>query len=139
MAAAIPKIGLETHARVQPAPSPELDRIRHCAMTCRLAPRGDENALCDLMRTGAVGGREAHLKALLRLLPIALDRRTVFHRPGTADVTFDEAWLMRLLESVRSGEPHNLIFGLASRLPRHFHGPILFLATGAAEAKTAEI
>jgi hypothetical protein len=65
---------------------------------------------------------------------VALGRRVVFHRPGAREMTFDEAWLLRLVASIRTGDSDSLAFALASRVPRPLRAPVLFLAEGLANA-----
>ncbi|MEM0922415.1 MAG: hypothetical protein AAGF44_01005 [Pseudomonadota bacterium] len=121
--------------------SPELDsggrevlnQIRLAAMECRLARKPNPESICALRHKGEVLSAEAHLSALLRLLPVAMNRRVTFLRPGVEDRSFDEKWLLRLLHSVRTDDTDSLVFGLASRIPRHFHAPIQFLAKGCAD------
>lgn len=113
---------------------PLLDRVRRLAMDCRLAPRLDADRYCALLRAEKGPAGAAHLSGLMRLLPIALGRRAVFHRPGAREMTFDEAWLLRLVASIRAGDRDSVAFALASRVPRHLRAPIRFLAEGLANA-----
>lgn len=118
-------------AGVDTVDRPRLEWIRIAALECRLARKATPESLCGLVTEADDGSGTGYLRALLRLLPVALDRRMVFRRPGTTDPTFDEAWLLRLLSSVEDRDVDSLIFALASRVPRHFHGQVKFLAGGA--------
>lgn len=105
-----------------------LDQIREAAMTCRLARRSDTELLCALRHHDRSASAEAYLSALLRLLPVSLRGKVVFYRPGTVQRTFDENWLLRLLAVIGQDDRDSTTFALASRLPRHFHAPIRYLA-----------
>ncbi|MEM7506749.1 MAG: hypothetical protein AAF415_08375 [Pseudomonadota bacterium] len=121
-----------THA----LPDPRLDDMRRTAMDSRLERRPNPEMLCALRHQDEALPGNAHLSALIRLLPIALDKRMVFHRPGVPDRTFDESWLLRLISATEQRDEHSLTFALASRVPKHFHAPIRFLARGYAESFT---
>ncbi|MEM7237473.1 MAG: hypothetical protein AAF501_06580 [Pseudomonadota bacterium] len=112
---------------------PRLEVIRFAALECRIARKATPETLCGLIGQSAVEPGESFLRALLRLLPVALDRPMVFRRPGAKEPTFDEAWLMRLLTSIERRDTDSLIFALSSRVPRHFHGQVKFLAAKVAE------
>lgn len=118
-----------------------LDRARACAMRARLCRRlcGEGVALPETCADCPLNGEEDALSLLLRFLPVALGRRVVFRRPGAADTTFDEAWLMGLLRAAARGDAASLRFALASRLPRRYHAPVARLATACAPGLTSEV
>ena len=67
------------------------------------------------------------LGVLLQRLPAMLGRRLVFHEHGARDVSFDEAWLLNLLDAVRSADEDRYRFALLSRMPRDRASALHFL------------
>lgn len=57
--------------------------------------------------------------ALAQALTTLLPRRPVFFPPACPELSFDEAWLLRLLASHRAGDRSSFLFLLRSRLPEH--------------------
>ncbi len=95
-----------------------LESARRCAVRARLERRIDERALPALERCAGCPIDDKTLTLLLQLMPKALRRRVVFHRPGARETTFDEDWLLCLMESVRRGDEDSITFALASRVDR---------------------
>ncbi|MEM7496477.1 MAG: hypothetical protein AAF371_00630 [Pseudomonadota bacterium] len=94
-----------------------LDRARRCAAAARLDRRLDsEAARLDAIRCADCPLHDEALPLLLKLLPAALGRRVVFHRPGARETTFDEDWLLRLMDTIRRGDENSATFALASRV-----------------------
>jgi hypothetical protein len=126
-------------ATPRPAPSPThadlpgaIDALRRLAMENRLAPRVEPERECALLRTAPEAAAVAYARALLRILPAATGRRIAFHRPGAACLTFDEAWLLRLLAALAEGDAASAQFAIRSRIGRAMRGPVRFLAAGLA-------
>ncbi|MEM1385860.1 MAG: hypothetical protein AAGG06_19765 [Pseudomonadota bacterium] len=109
-------------------------------MTSRMAPRRNAEAICALVDADKNCGLDAYGSALLRLLPIALGRRVVFHRPGSPEITFDESWVISLLTSIKRGDADSTLFALSSRISRPMRGQVRYLARGFADRlDTAEL
>lgn len=128
---------MQTAAKIETALPPDaesetLRALRRIAGQSRLTRFQDPEAACNLLQTQPAAAAEAYGAALLRLLPKAMGRRVVFHRPGAGPCSFDEAWLLALLRAVRRGDQDSLHFALASRVERRFHAPIKFLVDGLA-------
>ncbi|MEL6286496.1 MAG: hypothetical protein AAFQ18_09810 [Pseudomonadota bacterium] len=93
-----------------------LERARRCAAQARLGRRVDGADLLDVVRCHGCPLHDETLSLLLRLLPHALKRRVVFHRPGATETTFDEDWLLRLFEAIRLNDADTISFALGSRV-----------------------
>jgi len=117
-----------------PAVPPEPDRpacdtarlhgcLRLAAMRSRLAPR--RGAAAPPSPTGAP---EAVARDLVKSLPEALGRRVVLHRPGAATLTFDEAWLLRMIGATAAEDRDTLHFALATRVRRDMRGQVCRMA-----------
>ena len=76
-----------------------LNRLRFQASTCRAGAYLDIYHACALLDPTAEEAEEAHFSVLLRVLEQALDSKPVFYRPGETDRTFDERWLVSLIDA----------------------------------------
>lgn len=81
--------------------------------------------------------RMAFRDALLRTLAEGLDRRMVFYRPHARDLSFDERWLMALIDAAERDEEPSLAFLTTSRLKPHARRHVLFLVGGFVRNATA--
>ncbi len=77
--------------------------------------------------------RDAHARALLKCLRQAVSDQPVFYRPGVAEVSFDEAWLMRAIMVIASGDQDSFSFLIRSRVPKLHQRNIAFLIKGISE------
>ncbi|MEM6696595.1 MAG: hypothetical protein AAF626_18180, partial [Pseudomonadota bacterium] len=57
----------------------------------------------------------------------ALAKRAVLFRPGTAELSFDEAWLVQLASALRRDDELSVRFLLHSRVGREHHRHMRFL------------
>lgn len=120
-----------------PNPAPEwqglLNHLRVIALECRVAAREDLFQACAMLSHKGNVARDAHARALLKCLRQALERPVTFYRPGTQEVSFDEAWLMQALGSKRAGDDDSFSFLIRSRVPRLHQRQIAFLLSGISE------
>lgn len=111
--------------QAEPAPfGPEemnfLNHLRMVALSCRVKRRSDIFQACALISTDPQSTREAHVEALMRCLSEAMNRRPVMLRTGSAEVSFDEAWLIQLAKSLARGDTDSTAFLVGSRVvPAH--------------------
>jgi hypothetical protein len=124
---------IETPAAPPPQTIGSLDGLRRLALESRLERRVEPDRACALLRTEPEAAAAAYARALLRILPAATGRRIIFHRPGVESLTFDEAWLLRLIEAIRGRDGDSLRFAICSRVARGMRGPVRFLAEGLAD------
>lgn len=87
--------------------------LRLSALACRAAPRGSLRA-CALLDPDA--GAEDYAMALARTLPEMTMRRPVIWRPGATGRSFDEDWLLSLLDALRRRDGASLRFLTRSRV-----------------------
>ncbi|PWJ22392.1 hypothetical protein [Jannaschia seohaensis] len=90
---------------------PLIALLRFAALECRTAPRADLPP-GEAMRDAAV---EEMAVLLARMLPTLLQRRPVIRRPGAADLSFDESWLLALARALSGGDAASARFLLARR------------------------
>ena len=120
---------LEAPAPAEPE-GEELSVLRRLACRARLSRREEPERMCALLQAQPAAEAEAYGEALLRMLPVALGRRVTFHRPGAGSCSFDEAWVLALLRSIRADDGDSVRFALASRISRHMQRQVRFLAEG---------
>lgn len=88
----------------------------------------DREGLLNVIRCDGCPFQDETFSLLLKLLPIALRRQVVFHRPGAEDTTFDEEWLLSLLDSIRRKDDNSVAFALCSRVEPHLRSTVRGLA-----------
>lgn len=110
-----------------------LNRLRLLSLRCRAARRIDVFSACALLSLDRSEAAHAHAAAFLRALPQALEKAPVFHIPGAREISFDEAWILRLLQAIRQRQGDSIAFLIASRIRPCHRRQIAFLAKGLAE------
>ncbi len=110
-----------------------LNRLRMIALQCRSAAYTDLFKACALLSTKHDMARDAHARALLKCLRQAVSDQPVFYRPGVAEVSFDEAWLLRAIMAIASGDQDSFSFLIRSRVPKLHQRNIAFLIKGISE------
>ncbi len=109
-----------------------LEALRAYAQRARASRRLDLDHACNMLSTEPQTAARAFADALLRTLRQALGRAPVIHTPGSPDVSFDEAWLLRALKSSADADHDSLYFLLASRVTPPRRRGCAFLICGLA-------
>ncbi|MGR3511929.1 MAG: hypothetical protein ACU0GG_04140 [Paracoccaceae bacterium] len=99
------------------------------ALKCRAQARADVFQACALLVTDKSQSMQAHAEALVQCLHEALPKRAVFYRPGTAELSYDEAWIMQLATALQNGDAFSVRFLLQSRVAPEHHRHIRFLVS----------
>ncbi|WP_172329558.1 hypothetical protein [Mangrovicoccus sp. HB161399] len=120
----------ETAAPLPARPDERLDLIRREAARARTAPRLDFFRACSLLTLDAERAPIVFARALLRVLGQALGQRPVFHRAGSEATSFDEDWLMRLIDRLEAGDHDSVAFLLRRRVPHDYRRSVAFLLHG---------
>ncbi|RBW41962.1 hypothetical protein DS901_14565 [Loktanella sp. D2R18] len=110
-----------------------LNTLRVVALECRVAAQMDLFKACALLSTQPETARDAHARALIKGLRQATSRATTFFRPGTAEISFDEAWLVQALSAIKRGDGDSFAFLIRSRVPHEHQRNIGFLIRGISE------
>ncbi len=110
-----------------------LNRLRMIALQCRSAAYTDLFNACALLSNKQDMARDAHARALLKCLRQAVSEHPVFYRPGVTQISFDEAWLMRAIMAIASGDQDSFSFLIRSRVPKLHQRNIAFLIKGISE------
>ena len=104
-----------------------LNACRLTAMACRSLGRAELFQACAMLSANRAAARTAYLETLVRCLPQAMGRTPRFHRPGAHELTFDEAWLMRILDAMSRKDGASFEFLLRSRIDRLARRNLVFL------------
>ncbi|KJZ17881.1 hypothetical protein TW80_16735 [Loktanella sp. S4079] len=110
-----------------------LNALRVIALECRVAAQMDLFKACALLSTQPETARDAHARALIKCLRQVTSRTTTFFRPGTEEISFDEAWLVQALSAIKRGDGDSFSFLVRSRVPREHQRHIAFLIKGISE------
>ncbi|MCE8005436.1 hypothetical protein [Aestuariivita sp.] len=95
-----------------------LNHLRMTALRCRSAARADLFEACALLSTDRNRARNAHADALMRCIGSALNTRPIFFRPGEAEISFDERWLVSLARAHATKDEASFTFLMASRVDK---------------------
>lgn len=93
-----------------------LNRLRLCAMECRVAARTDLFEACALLALGGETSKHSFMSTFVKCLSDAVHAPVKWYQPGATDVTFDEAWVLRCLSVIETGDTDSLSFLLRSRV-----------------------
>lgn len=110
-----------------------INHLRIAGMSCRAKPRIDVFEACALLSADKAHTLRAHAEALMRCLNDILGTRAVFYSPGTAEMSFDEAWIVRLATSTVQSDEASTSFLLHSRTPQVHHRHLRFLVARISE------
>lgn len=110
-----------------------LNKLRFVAMACRSKPRTELFEACALLQVTREASQDAFAEALMRCLGQALGRPARLHAPGTAELTFDEHWLLALGQAAGRGDESSLTFLMGRRLAREDRRLVRFLVTRISE------
>lgn len=113
-----------------------LEILRLHALACRSAAREDLFEACAVLAMSRAEAQGAHAQTLAGCLKQATGQRPVFLRPGSAEVSPDEAWITRAFEAVRREDEASFEFLLRSRIPEHFRRNVAFLLRSIARPAT---
>ena len=110
-----------------------INHLRLVALRCRSAARVDLDQACALLLADPADAKMRHAETLMRGFRQAVATRPVFFRPGTDELSFDEAWLGRLFEAVENGDDDSFRFLIQSRVPRWTQRNLAFLIRSISE------
>ena len=111
---------------LSPEMKADLAALRMAALSCRSAARLDVFEACASLSLEP--DPSVSTEALIRALPQAFGLRPVLFRPGNPAVSFDEAWLLRLIDAQRMGRTDDAAFLLTSRVAASMRRHVGFLA-----------
>lgn len=93
-----------------------LNHVRFVALNCRSAARTDLFKACATLAIDKPTARVAHVETFVKCLSQATGKSPVFYRPGVENLSFDEAWMMRLVRACQTEDGDSFRFLLHSRV-----------------------
>ncbi|MGS4944913.1 hypothetical protein ACVDG3_05500 [Meridianimarinicoccus sp. RP-17] len=115
-----------------------LRRLRRDAARTRASARLDLFRACAMLSTDrGVAGR-AYIDTFLRTLEQGLGRAPVIYCEACPQMSFDERWIMALVDAQRRGDRDSFAFLLCSRLPCAARRHVGFLIAGIARTTVAD-
>ena len=111
-----------------------LNHLRFVALGCRAKARADLFSTCAGLALDPAAPVAAHADALMRCLGQAFGTRPLLFRPGTEEVSFDEAWLMQLGKALARGDEASAQFLLTRRVAKPDRRLIRFLVGRVSES-----
>ncbi|MHA3916119.1 hypothetical protein [Halovulum sp. GXIMD14793] len=109
-----------------------LEHLRGIAGDCRCQARLDLFRACDLLAVNENRAADGYAVALIRTLPQAIGRPPVLRQAG-ASPSFDEIWLLRLLDRAIADDFDSLAFLVHSRVSAYQRRAFVFLIKGLAQ------
>jgi hypothetical protein len=93
-----------------------LNHLRLAAMGCRAAARTDLFEACALLCLDGEDAKRTFVATFVKCLSGAVHTQIKWFQPGTRELSFDEAWVVRCLISIDDGDTGSLRFLLGSRV-----------------------
>ncbi|MEM9715565.1 MAG: hypothetical protein AAF826_03505 [Pseudomonadota bacterium] len=113
--------------------SPVVIFLRMIALQCRASARADLFKACAMLSHEPNISVQAVGDALVKCLPQALRKRPVFYAVSEQSLSFDEAWLTRLVSAISAGDTASAEFLLKSRITPEARRNVQFLASKISE------
>ncbi|MEM8556037.1 MAG: hypothetical protein AAGF71_14580 [Pseudomonadota bacterium] len=85
---------------------------------------------CTLVAPPSTKALDVYLAALFRTLPQALGRRLTMHPVQCQEISFDEAWLLQVINRFEANDLDSVSFLLKRRIPHVYNRPLVFLLRG---------
>lgn len=126
--------------RSAPQPVPDvLRRIRRVAARSRASARLDLFGACAMLSADRDVAGRAYLDTFLRTVEQGLGRAPVIYCEACPQMSFDERWIVALLDAHLRGDRDSLAFLLCSRLPHAVRRHIGFLIGGIARSADTDV
>ncbi|PZO66021.1 MAG: hypothetical protein DI498_08080 [Paracoccus denitrificans] len=130
---------IDTAGGVVPRNTAVLNWLRVLFRSCRAKARLDLFHACSMLAADRSESAQAYADALLRALCAGSPKPIRIHSPGEQAISFDERWLISLLDAVRRDDIHSRDFLLRSRLSHADRRQIGWLATRLTECCPIEM
>lgn len=93
-----------------------LNHLRMSALDCRVAARTDLFEACALLSLDGEDAKRTFAVTFVKCFPNAANTQIRWYRPGVAEFSFDEAWVLRCLTSIANDDESSLRFLLRSKI-----------------------
>ena len=105
-----------------------LERARACALEVRAYPRLDILRACQLISLDIDLLSSEMLEIFIRSLPQAFGRQIIIHRPGAEQLSWDEKWLLSIIEAVSRADYDSVHFLIESVVKQKHRREFLTIA-----------
>lgn len=85
-------------------------------MGCRAAARADLFEACALLSVDGEDAKRTFVDTFVKCLSTAVKKQIKWFVPGTSELSFDEAWVMRCIDCIEGDDYSSLDFLLRSRV-----------------------
>ncbi|MEL6775511.1 MAG: hypothetical protein AAFS07_14060 [Pseudomonadota bacterium] len=109
-----------------------LAMLRERAVMARVSPRVEPFHFCALIEANPAAAVEGFADAVMHVLPQAMGRPVLFRRPGPQGPSFDEIWVLGVLDACVRGDETSLRFALNARCSLALRRPLAFVFKGLA-------
>ena len=106
-----------------------LERVRACAKEVRAYPRLDMFKACQLISMDIELLSSEVLEILVRSLPQAFGRHLAIQLPGTLHISWDEKWLLSLVNSVSISDYDSVKFLVKSVVKKNHRRDFFIIAS----------
>ncbi len=96
---------------------PFLNKLRFLSFECRASARLDLFQACSVLDLDSAKASDNYARILVRVIGQALDKPMEFLAPGSEIRTFDEDWLLRVLDCRMRNDTDSYLFLLMRRVP----------------------
>lgn len=93
-----------------------LNRLRMAGIGCRVAAHTDLFEACALLSLEGEDAKRTYVSTFVKCLSDAVHKQIIWFQPGSDEVSFDEAWIMRCIQSIAQNDHSSLEFLLRSRV-----------------------
>ncbi|MEM6729503.1 MAG: hypothetical protein AAF618_13455 [Pseudomonadota bacterium] len=100
---------------------PLLNRLRFLAQTCRAEAKLDLAEACSAIHADRGRSLDGLATSLIRVVSQAVEEPVFFLAPGARHMTFDEEWLMRVLDRAIARDGASVEFLLRRRVAARNH------------------
>lgn len=100
---------------------PLLNRLRFLAQTCRSEAKLDLAQACSAIHVDAAKSLDGLATSLIRVISQAVEEPVIFLAPGARHMTFDEEWLLRVLDRAIARDGASVEFLLRRRVAGRNH------------------
>lgn len=128
-----PRRDATTLSLFSPEAADVLNELRRVALRCRSAARTDLFEACAVLSQAQNVARAAYAEVLMKSLAQTLGTAPLLHSPAVAEVSFDEAWLLRTIAAAQSGDRDSFLFLIRSRVPHAARRNLGFLILSLSE------
>ena len=97
-----------------------LERVRACAKEVRCYPRLDMFQACQLIGLDVDLYDAEALEIFIRTIPQALGRKINVNLPFTNDISFDEKWVIAVIEAVTRADYDSVHFLITSTIDKRY-------------------